>query len=149
MITEWLEVRDEIVAFSEFGDVRCGTYMGRPVAVKTTRFPVLKDLQRIRKVSITGILTPNLNAISAILLQRFYREAVLWSTLSHPNVLELVGVQEDMERGQFVTVSEWMEHGTIMEYIESNHINRLELVRDLASLVTSFVQIAVVVARSS
>ena len=34
-----------------------------------------------------------------------------------------------MEKGQFVTVSEWMTHGNIVEYIKHNHTNRLELVR--------------------
>jgi len=54
-ITEGLEVLDEILAFGGFGDVRCGTYMGRNVAVKTTRIPVVKDFQRVRKVNIDGI----------------------------------------------------------------------------------------------
>ena len=36
-----------------------------------------------------------------------------------------------MEKGQLITVSEWMEHGNIMEYIKNNHANRLELVRAL------------------
>ena len=123
--------------------------MGRLVAVKTARFPVLKDLQRIRKVGIKSISTPSWETISAIPLQRFYREVVLWSTLSHPNVLGLVGVQEDVERGQFVTVSEWMEHGTIMEYVESNHINRLELVRGLVFPAASFIQNAAIATRRS
>ena len=65
--------------------------------------------------------------------QRFYKEVVSWGTLSHPNVLRLVGAQEDMRKRQFVTVSEWMVHGSIMEYIEIHHSNRLELVRDLAT----------------
>ena len=38
-----------------------------------------------------------------------------------------------MEKGQFITVSEWMANGNIMEYIKHNHVNRLELVRDPAS----------------
>ena len=37
-----------------------------------------------------------------------------------------------MGKRQFVTVSEWMVHGTIMDYIENYHSNRLRLVRDLA-----------------
>ena len=45
-----------------------------------------------------------------------------------------------MERGQFVTVAEWMERGTIMDYIESHHANRLELVSDPALPATSFTQ---------
>jgi len=46
--------------------------------------------------------------------------------------LKLVGVHGDMEKGQFSTVLEWMAHGNIMDFIRNNHINRLELVRDLA-----------------
>ena len=72
------------------------------------------------------------------MLQSFCKEVVLWKTLSHPNILTLVGVQGDMEKGQFVTVSEWMAHGNIMEYIKSNHTNRLELVRGFAFPATPF-----------
>ena len=67
--------------------------------------------------------------ILTVLLQQFCREVVLWNSLSHPNVLGLVGVQGDMDKGQFITVSEWMAHGNVMEYIGKNHVNRLELVR--------------------
>ena len=66
-------------------------------------------------------------------LQRFYREVILWETLSHPNILKLVGVQEDIGKQQVVTVSEWMTHGNIMDYIEHNSANRLELVRGFIS----------------
>ena len=45
-----------------------------------------------------------------------------------------------MGKRQFVTVSEWMVHGTIMEYIENHQSNRLELVRDLAIPAISFTQ---------
>ena len=67
--------------------------------------------------------------ILTTLLQQFCREVVLWNSLSHPNVLGLVGVQGDMDKGQFITVSEWMAHGNVVEYIRKNHVNRLELVR--------------------
>ena len=60
--------------------------------------------------------------------QQFCKEAILWNSLSHPNVLKLVGVLGDMEQYQFATVSEWMVHGNIMEYIRKNDTNRLELV---------------------
>lgn len=39
----------------------------------------------------------------------------------------------DMEKSQFITVSEWMQHGSIMQYIEKNYVNRLELVRTFGS----------------
>ena len=70
------------------------------------------------------------NGFSTILLQQFCKEVVLWNRLSHPNILKLVGVQGDMAKGQFATVSEWMARGNVMEYTRDNHINRLELVRE-------------------
>ena len=60
--------------------------------------------------------------------QQFCKEVILWNSLSHPNVLKLKGVVGDMEQYQFATVSEWMMHGNIMEYIRKNATNRLELV---------------------
>jgi serine/threonine protein kinase len=72
-----------------------------------------------------------------ILLQQFCQEVVLWNTLSHPNVLKLHGVQGDMKIGEFITVSEWMKHGNVMDYIKLNHVNRLELVRYFTFLATS------------
>jgi len=46
--------------------------------------------------------------------------------------LKLVGVQEDAEKRQFVTVSKWMVHGNVMEYIGKNSANRLELLHGAA-----------------
>ena len=77
------------------------------------------------------------DAISIIRPQRFYKEVILWKMLSHPNVLKLAGVCGDMEKGQFIIVSEWMAHGNIMEYINRNHANRLKLVRDFTFPTTS------------
>ena len=76
--------------------------------------------------------------VSTAPLQIFCKGVVLWNTLSHPNILKLVGVQGDMEAGLFTTVSKWMEHGSIMDYIETNHANRLELVRAFTFLTMSF-----------
>ena len=129
MITESIEISDDILSNGGFADVRCGTYMGQLVVVKTMRVAAQDDFLKIRKVSINDTFPPVWNAASTIPLQRFCKEVVLWNTLSHPNVLKLFGVQGDMEKGQFVTVSEWMAHGNIMQYIENNHTNRLELVR--------------------
>lgn len=129
IIRETFEVSDEISAAGGFGDVRSGTYNGDLVAVKAARVSGRGDIQKIRKVSIGGIFTPRGPTIP---LQRFYKEVILWETLSHPNILKLVGIQEDREKRQFVTVSEWMKHGNIMEYIKNNHTNRLGLVRGFA-----------------
>ena len=63
-----------------------------------------------------------------IVSQQFCKEVILWNSLSHPNVLKLVGVLGGIDQRQFATVSEWMAHGNIMEYIRKKATNRLELV---------------------
>ena len=42
-------------------------------------------------------------------------------------MVKLYGV-EGIETGKFVAVSEWMEHGNIVEYIKKYPVNRLDLV---------------------
>ena len=116
-----------------FTDTRAGHYMGHAVAVKTLRVGKQEDIQKIRKVSASNIFSMVLT-----ILQQFCKEVVLWNTLSHPNVLKFVGVQGDMEKGQFTIVSEWMPHGNIMEFIKNKPVNRLELVRHLTFSATSF-----------
>ena len=64
-----------------------------------------------------------------IALQQFCQEAIIWNSLSHPNVLKLVGVLGGIGGFRFTTVSEWMVHGNIMQYIRKQATNRLELVR--------------------
>jgi serine/threonine protein kinase len=60
--------------------------------------------------------------------QSFCREGVAWKHLRHPNVLPLLGVTVTERR--FAMVSEWMEHGNIVEFIRKDkHVNRTELVR--------------------
>jgi len=106
----------------------------------------LEDIQDITKVNINGIFTPTRSAVSAVLLQRFYRELVLWSMLSHANVLKLFAVEEDVKKTRFTTVSEWMDW-TIMDYIEGYYVNRLELVRDFAFPAAPFTNDSITVAR--
>ena len=139
MVVGDLDVSDDIRAFGGFGDVRSGIYGGVPVAVKTMRVGPNVDFKKTRKVSIDDVFDPiqfrrDLDRPA----QRFYREVVLWGTLSHPNVLKLVGVQENMKKRELITVSEWMVHGTIMDYIGKNHTNRLELVRSFTFPATPF-----------
>ena len=138
MTREKIEVSDGILISGGFADVRFGRYMGNPVAVKTLKIAVQDDLQKIRKVSVSDNFFPAWDTVSTTLLQQFCQEVILWRALSHPNILKLIGVQWDMEERQFSTVSEWMEHGNIMEYIKTNSVNRLELVRDFTSPVHFF-----------
>lgn len=46
--------------------------------------------------------------------------------MSHPNVLKLIGVYEETEKGSLSAVTELMA-GSIIQYIRVNHVNRLEL----------------------
>ena len=52
----------------------------------------------------------------------------MWKNLSHPNVLDLIGVPDTLEDGRFSMVSEWMANGNIMTYVRSNAGNHLKLV---------------------
>ena len=50
-----------------------------------------------------------------------------WKTLSHPNVLPLLGVT--MIDTHFAMVSEWMTNGSINEFVKVNRgVNRFKLV---------------------
>jgi len=70
-----------------------------------------------------------LGTILRIISQQFSKEVILWNSLSHPNVLKLLGVLGGIEQYQFATISEWMEHGNIMQYIRDNATDRLAMVR--------------------
>ena len=132
MLTGNIEAEATTPASGKLTGVKCGRYMGRLVAVKYLRVAGQddsRDMEKVRKVGTNDTLRhlgrgPNYSA------QQLRTGIVQWSTLSHPNILNLVGVQEGMEEGQFVTVSEWMTHGNIMEYTKHNPVNRLELVRE-------------------
>ena len=50
---------------------------------------------------------------------------------------------------QLTTVSEWMAHGNIMEYIRKNRVNRLDLVRDFTFPTLSLIKMQRIVARGS
>ena len=54
---------------------------------------MLERIQDITKVMINGIFTPTCSVVSTVPLQRYYKEVVLWSTLSHPNILKLLAVE--------------------------------------------------------
>ena len=52
----------------------------------------------------------------------------MWKNLSHPNILDLIGVPDTLGDGKFSMVSEWMANGNIVEYARSNGGNHLRLV---------------------
>ncbi|KAJ7586435.1 kinase-like domain-containing protein [Mycena floridula] len=100
-----------------FGDVSIGLLRGAGVSIKTPRVA-----QRELKT----------------LLQDFSREIIIWSQLSHPNVLPLYGIYylNDRETSQACIVSPWMEHGNLLQFLNkgpSERINRSSLILDIAS----------------
>ena len=57
MITDPIDVEEKVLASGGFADVRCGTYLGRHVAVKTLRVTEYDDVAKIRKVSIGAVVS--------------------------------------------------------------------------------------------
>ena len=53
----------------------------------------------------------------------------MWKNLSHPNILDLIGVPDTLEDGRLSMVSEWMPNGDITRYVRDNAGNHLGLVR--------------------
>ena len=49
-----------------------------------------------------------------------------WRMLRHPNVQPLLGVT--MSEHRFVTVSEWVKNGNIIQFLESGNADRMKLV---------------------
>ena len=57
--------------------------------------------------------------------QSFFKEAVMWKKLRHPNIVPFVGVTTD----PLQVVSEWMPNGSLIEFVEKNpDVKRIGLV---------------------
>ncbi|KAK1230599.1 MAP kinase kinase kinase activity protein [Marasmius sp. AFHP31] len=54
------------------------------------------------------------------LVKAFHKEALLWTRLSHPNLLPLIGVNTTLFPQGFCLVSPWMTNGDIIGFLESN-----------------------------
>ncbi|KAF9779332.1 kinase-like domain-containing protein [Thelephora terrestris] len=83
---------DEPVDFGGFSVVWEGTYNGSKVCIKHLK-----------------VSEQNRGAVQ----KAFYKEAIIWKRLRHPNVVAFIGVKQNSL--QFV--SEWMPNGTLTEYI--------------------------------
>ncbi|EIN03690.1 kinase-like protein, partial [Punctularia strigosozonata HHB-11173 SS5] len=92
-----------------FSDVWRGEHNGVPVALKVLRLHA-GDRAKYKQV--------------------FCKEAVVWRRLSHRNIVPFLGVSP---RHHLCIVSEWMEHGDVMSYLERfPQANRLQLITDVA-----------------
>ncbi|KAJ7586407.1 kinase-like domain-containing protein [Mycena floridula] len=99
-----------------FGDVSIGRLQGVKVSLKTPRV-AQRDLKR--------------------LLKDFSREIIIWSQLSHPNVLPLYGIYylNDRETFRACIVSPWMENGNLLQFLNEapyECVNRSCLILDIA-----------------
>jgi hypothetical protein len=73
VITDRIDVEKEILASAGYSDVRCGTYLGERVAVKTLKVTMQDDVLKFRKVSIGAVLARLTNrTILPAILQRSY-----------------------------------------------------------------------------
>ena len=63
-------------------------------------------------------------------IQRFCKESILWMSVSHRHLLQLIAVNIDLRTGECSMISEMMTNGNIKDYISKNSANRLKLVRE-------------------
>ena len=94
-----------------WSEVYCGEYDGKKVAIKSSKH----DYRR---------------------LQHFLAEAAVMTGLSHPHLVQLIGVSLD-EKPVFI-VTEFMEKGSLLTYLRSQvraiiqKLDQLEFARDVA-----------------
>lgn len=95
-------------AYGGFADVWKGEHDGKEVCIKMPRIS-LNDANDPRK--------------------SFFKEAVVWKRLRHPNIVSFLGVTTN----PLQLVSEWMPNGTLTQYVEKNPgSNRISLLLDVA-----------------
>ena len=94
--------------------------------------PQFKPLQCGKSVALYLSLFKNADVLTRV-GQRFCHEAVLWKQFGHSNLLPLLGATKTSHT--LMMVSEWMEHGTIMDFVTAcPETNRLKLVSVLSNL---------------
>ncbi|KAJ7141853.1 kinase-like domain-containing protein [Mycena crocata] len=82
-------------------DIYRGRFQNTKVALKVMRtFHRGSDLHRFRS--------------------NFYREALIWKSLEHPNILPFIGVDRESFSPSTAMVSPWMVNGTILQYLKSH-----------------------------
>ncbi|KAF9646428.1 kinase-like protein [Thelephora ganbajun] len=101
-----LSVEDGIVASGAFSDIRKGRLGDKTVAIKTLKARWTIDRDGAQK--------------------RFCKECIIWMTVFHPHLLQLIAVDINPLTGRYSMISEMM-NGNIKDYISKNSPNRLRL----------------------
>ncbi|KIJ97408.1 hypothetical protein K443DRAFT_105741 [Laccaria amethystina LaAM-08-1] len=117
---------DCAVASGHFGEVWKGMFRDQQVCLKVVRINKQSHVNHLLKV--------------------FAKEAILWSQLSHRNLLPFYGIYylED-GHGRVCLVSPWMNNGNIKDYLPENpRVDRVLLVSDVAAGVSYLHQKAIV-----
>ncbi|KAF7373433.1 Kinase-like protein [Mycena sanguinolenta] len=82
-----------------YGDIFRASYNEKPVALKRMRY-FLRGAE-LRRVHL-----------------KFCREALVWKDLRHPHILSFLGIDRDSFPSTLCMVSPWMEHGTVLSYLQ-------------------------------
>ncbi|KIJ27046.1 hypothetical protein M422DRAFT_127665, partial [Sphaerobolus stellatus SS14] len=104
------DVSKNLVAGGGFSDIWLGKLDGESVAIK-----------RLRSFSVAAK-----SKIKPKLFQRVWREYMIWSSLSHPNILPFLGYSNIFSESQNAScevpalISPWMSNGTLLQYLEEN-----------------------------
>ncbi|KAG6913751.1 hypothetical protein DXG01_004514 [Tephrocybe rancida] len=122
-------VHEQPVNSGAFGDIYQATLHHETLCLKVLRRRAeTKSFKVSYSIPFTcrGLFDP---------LQAFAKEYILWSQLSHPNVLPFYGLH-DFHRGQISLVSPWAENGSLKEFLgqesRGTTIDRILLCLDTA-----------------
>ena len=100
-----------------------GTFNGLKVCVEKVRMYSKGDPQKVNEVCYPSLLISSSHFLR--IAQTFYREAVTWKHLNHPNIVPFLGATFD----PLQLVSAWMPGGSLTEYIKEHPLkSRLVLV---------------------
>ena len=125
---------DDALYSGGYADVWMGEHQGSKVAVKVLRVYTTSNLNKITSVGYPLNFLMVHTRVLITMAQRFCREVMTWKSLRHPNVLPLLGVK--MGGRHFAMVSEWMDNGSINDFIQANpDADRFKLVGHQSSFV--------------
>ncbi|TFK22855.1 TKL/TKL-ccin protein kinase, partial [Coprinopsis marcescibilis] len=113
------------IAIGGFSDIFLGE-----CRLDESQAPIVVAVKVLRGVHLDGKVAQDK------LMQRLYREAGLWHTLEHPNVLPFLGLVESSSQftGGPALISRFCHNGTALDYVKNNpQTPRLPLIKGVAA----------------
>jgi hypothetical protein len=126
-LTDVIEyVDDDIRRCGGFSDVYYGRHItcNKYVAIKRLRVHIQ------REIKLSKVCDPlaRSHEVGSHITQNIARELRIWASLTHPNVLPILGYVFS-QGATFAFISEWMENGTIRDFLERHPgADRIEMV---------------------